>query len=320
MPTATTYAAPRSTRKDRVVRSALRAHVPLALFVVTVAGCSQPAAGTRSAAADGEGATGAAEVRLNKQDRRSLYLAEETHVASCMRDKGFEYRVVPPPPDERIVRPYGNDDVEHAQRRGYNLPATGAPAAADGDGAGPMDANATYVRSLAPARQAEFQAALTGPTDAPTGSVVLADGTEVGFTLTGCVGDARKRLYGNADRYLTLATFVENLETEIGNRVFGDAKYVAALGRWRTCMREQGVDVRTPAAALEVAAKEPAREKAIAVLDARCSRKSALAATGAQLDRIHKARVYREYEGRVTAYSEMMRKAAARAKRALREG
>lgn len=296
-----------------------RPHVPLALIVVTVAGCSQSATGAAPGGRGAPGAEGTAVIKLSDEDKRSLYLAEETLTANCMHADGFEYRVVPPPPQEGELRPYGNDDVDHARRHGFGIGgAAPAPAAGGGDGAAPIDANAAYVRSLPPERQAEYQAALTGPPDGPTGSVVLADGTQVGFTLGGCAGDARKRLYGDADRYLTVATFVENLDTEIANRVLADDTYASAVDRWRTCMRREGMDLRSPAAAREAAAKQPARETEIAVLSATCAGESRLVETAERVDRGHRSRVYREHEGRVIAYTEMMRSAVKTAKRTLR--
>lgn len=296
----------------------IRPHMSLALVAMTVAGCSQqPAAG--SAPAGGAGSSGSALIRMDGDDKRSLYLSEQTLIAGCMRARGFQYRVVPPLPAESNLNPYGSDDVEQARRRGYGLEATpGAPA--DGDGAKPIDANAAHVRSLGPKEQARFQAALTGPPDGPTGEVVLADGTQVGFTLTGCAGEARKTLYGDARRYLTVATFVENLDTEIHNRVESDRGYLAAVDRWRACMRGKGIEVRNRAGAVEAAAADPSREREIAVLDAGCAREAKLIEVAERADRGVRARVYREHEGRIVAYSEMMREALGTAKRTLRNG
>lgn len=295
-----------------------RPHVPLALILVTVAGCSQPATGA-APGSDAAGGSGGAQIKLPGEAKRSLYLAEQTLIAGCMRAAGFEYRVVPPPPQEAVLKPYGNDDVEQARRVGYGIGSPATPARTGrGDGAGPIDANAAYVRALPPDGQARFQAALTGPPDGPTGSVVLADGTQVGFTLGGCAGTARNALYGDADRYLTVATFVENLDTEIANRVLADESYASAVERWRACVRREGSEFRSPAAARDAAAAQPAREKEIAVLSATCASETELVKTAERIDRGHRSRVYREHEGRVAAYVEMMRAAVKTAKRTLR--
>lgn len=244
-------------------------------LAVTVAGCS---------AADGPGAP-----RLGEGDRGLLRLAEQTLVHRCMAGRGLRYVVAPAPRPSPPSGPYSSDDVAERRRHGYRRPAP------------PPEPNDVYARTLPPPQRARYVDTLLGSTDAPTGRVRIVDGSVMHFPLTGCIAVARAELYGDNAAYRQAAVFVENLRGEIERRVLTDPRYGTVLRSWRECMRGAGHPAQDPGAAVELARRRPAAERAIAVADATCSRRTGLTAAGRRLDSEHEREVRAEHPDEVRA-------------------
>jgi hypothetical protein len=270
-------------------------------------------------------AAGRLPVELSSEDTRVVLLAEQELVGECMRREGFDYVVIPPSgEDSKLKPPFGSEDVSKARTDGYGFdfdehdPGNAPPPGAHRDVDRPTDRNTLYVESLPPARQEEFDAALFGQPEAPFGSVTLPNGQEIGFPLTGCFSEARERLYGNVERYMTVSTFINNLGSEIARRAQGDTDLIDRLVRWRACMRNKGYRFADPGKAREEATNQPGAERAIAVADTTCARDTHLVDVGRRLFRKYQHEVYSEFEGRVLAYNELVELGVKRAKDVLR--
>jgi len=284
--------------------------------VIAVAGCSQSATDDRSSSV--------LPAELSSEDKRALLLAEQHLVSECMRKEGFPYRVIPPPTEDSEDRPaFGTEDVAKARREGYGIdPAeadhTHEPHLANQDGP-PQDPNAVYVQSLTSGEREGFDAALWGGARSPQGSVTLPNGMQIGFPLTGCYSVARRRIYGeDLNRFMTVSTFVENLEGEITRRVRGDDRLIDRLKAWRTCMTERGYRFRDPGEAIEAATVEPNHERQIAVADATCARENDLVDVGRRLLKQYRREVFSEFEGRIIAYNELIDSGGRRAEQVLK--
>jgi hypothetical protein len=288
--------------------------IPLAM--IAVAGCSQSATDDQSSAV--------LPAELSSEDKRALLLAEQQLVSECMRKEGFQYRVIPPPPGDTEVKPaFGTDDVAKARRQGYGIDSaradqTHGPHLPNQDGP-PQDPNAVYVQSLSEAEGQEFDAALWGPSGSPQGSVTLPSGMQIGFPLKGCYSAARRRIYGeDLNRFMTVSTFVENLEGEITRRVRGDDRLIDRLTAWRACMRTRGYRFRDPSEAVEAATVQTDRQQAIAVADATCARDNHLVDVGRRLLKKYRREVFSEFDGRIITYNELIEAGVRQAEDVLR--
>ena len=169
-----------------------------------------------------------------------------------MQNEGFEYRFGPLPEDTFEEHPYGNDDVERSRTDGYGLSPTSPDAGPTGD-SGSQDPNAEYLATLTSAQAEAFTVALFGPTGGEAGFVTLPNGTEIGFPLEGCLADARQELYSDGKAFMSAATIIDNLGTEVQTRVVEDDGYLDARAAWSECMNGRGYDVDRPSAAVELA-------------------------------------------------------------------
>jgi hypothetical protein len=249
--------------------------------------------------------------RVPSRDQRLLYLAEEILVSHCMMEGGFEYAAIPAPGATPEARTYGTNDVDAARREGYRLKSDAKRAALNL----PSDENARLYAALPHHRQHAYERALFGAPDGRKGSVTLPDGSTIGFGLDGCSASARETLYGSVERYMTLASFVDNLAIEVGAAVERDPRYITALGAWRNCMRERGFTYESPGEAADAAVAAPVDERQIAVADATCGRTSRIVEVGRRSERTHRAEVYGRYEAQVIAYYGLEASAVERAKR-----
>ncbi len=294
---------------------ALRASL-FCLITIAVAGCSQSATEDRSSSV--------LPAALSNEDKRSLLLAEQALVSACMVKKGFEYRVIPPPPEATGTRPiFGTEDVAKARREGYGIDHTeeqhtDVPHEANSDGP-PRDPNAVYVQSLSPTENEAFDAALWGAAGSRQGAVTLPSGMQIGFPLTGCYSAARRKLYGkDLNRFMTVSTFVENLEGEITRRVRGDRRMIDRLKAWRVCVKTHGYHFQDPGEAIEAATVQSESERQIAVADATCARETGLVKAGKRLLQSYRRDVFDEFEGRIITYNELVDAGVRRASEVLK--
>lgn len=296
----------------------------VALFLVAFgAGCSQ--SGPDDAPDAHDGTVGS--VFGRREDEELLHLAEQTLISRCMKEQGFEFRTSALGEDEFEAHPYGNDDVEASQQRGYGLDLPAGDVLPSGDAGGNLeDPNAAYVESLSPQQREAFSRALFGPPGGKAGNVRLPSGTEIGFPLEGCLAEARNELYEDGEVLMEAVSIIENLASEVQARVVGDDEYLTALKRWQECMKQQGHDVKRPADAVRLAIDQRSstdaaaagqREVEIAVSDAQCSRRTELVAIGERIESRVWEDVLDENTGVLEAYRELRSPALARAKSVL---
>ncbi len=194
----------------------------------------------------------------------ALDVAENQLIAQCMRRAGLSYPDVPPPRDDRpvvgLVRASAPLRVEDARREGY--PDSVMIAASR---QGPVEAHAD---ALPPESRERFHEVLRGDTGTDV-RVTLAGGFETAASSGGCVGSARKELYGSVANFLTVF-YTAELAQRQASGADRDQEVVAAYESYAQCMGVKGHRVAAPAEAIALAKKHPSEEVALATADAEC--------------------------------------------------
>jgi hypothetical protein len=266
-----------------------------AVTLAVVAGCTQQPASTAALAPDGRGQPR----ELSPREDLLLLAAEEALVSRCMAGNALTYTVTIPTQDPpRRISPepwYGLDDVASARAKGYGLDE-GTPRPAPPEPAAPAgDPNARLVERMPPAQQQAYSEALYGR---PAERVLerLPSGATLIISVTGCVAEARRRLYGDVRGYLRAEYLVVNIHRPADRAARATSQYRQALDRWRTCMGRLGHGYGEPAAARAAMearydrsprdrAAARAEERTVATADATCGRQSRLVATAKQMYR-----------------------------------
>ncbi|MCX5205862.1 hypothetical protein OG897_31080 [Streptomyces sp. NBC_00237] len=247
------------------------------------------------------------------QELDLLHRAKQILLRDCMRARGFVYLPVPrePVPEARDF-PYGIDDPAWAARHGL-----GSDIDRQRDRIRRQDPNQIYFRALSPERKSDALRAANGPE--PTGLTArTADGAILTRSSQGCQAEADRTLYGDLGRWFQAASMAESLAELRRQRVLADPGYAQAARVWSACMRKAGHSYADPArlrAAVETLQPLPkAREVAMALAEARCARSSGLAATAAELDREHAARLRQGREPEADAQRRLQLTALPRAR------
>lgn len=92
-------------------------------------------------------------------------------------------------------------------------------------------------RKPQPEGSEELREALFGLADAPTATLQLPDGAEMGTYTTGCVAEATTQIYGSVEKEFvvnTMRSYLWGLDAE--NAVISRQPYQDALATWRACM------------------------------------------------------------------------------------
>ena len=257
-----------------------------------------------------------------------LALAEHELVRRCMAARGFRYLVPVPPASSEgstsLLQLPPQLKVAEARVNGYGIALRRAPSV---PGDTPEDAEQRYLESLSPQEQDQYQHALDGGHGARQVEVTLPGGARVGASTEGCVGEARQKLYGSLQSYLTVLYLPQVAQSEI-TAVEDDRALRNALEQYASCMSDQGYgEADTPAAARERAesyyadGETPAarrREIALATADAECQEQTQVyEALKEAVDRVA-AEWLQENEGAVLAATEAQRAAVSRARNVLR--
>lgn len=286
---------------------------------VVVVGCSKPTTTPKptehSAAPLSDG--------LDEDEHRLLSYAEGTLASRCMAKRGLRYVALMAPRDDRRRAKWGTDDVSYARKEGYGVKKVSTVDRFVRD-----DPNAKL--NLAPDQQRTWDEAFFG-TDATRIRVTLPDGDQYEAPGTGCLAEARKQLYGDLQQQTRLFYYMQALRLAAANKVKADPAYLAAVDRWRSCMRSRGYSYPFPLKAIEDAtlayeragpngrARAHAREIQIAVADATCGKQSRVVAIATDRERLYQAQVISEQEGDVLAFQEMSATALQRAKTLLNQ-
>ncbi|GAA4021790.1 hypothetical protein GCM10022247_52500 [Allokutzneria multivorans] len=194
----------------------------------------------------------------------SLDVAENRQIGECMRRAGLSYPDVPPPREDRpvvgLVRASAPLRLEDARREGYPDSVMIPPPRQ-----GPVEAHA---EALPPETRERFNDLLRGDTGTDV-RVTLAGGFETAASSGGCVGSARKQLYGSVANFLTVF-YTAELAQRQASGADRDPEVVAAYESYAKCMGTKGHRVAAPAEAVALAKKRPAEEIAVATADAEC--------------------------------------------------
>ncbi|MEU6254547.1 hypothetical protein [Streptomyces sp. NPDC047043] len=233
-----------------------------------------------------------------------LKKAQSALVQRCLTDRKV---AVPPTPSGSVKStaqarvgegerqfPYGIDDPAWAARHGFGIAA---------------QAGRTQRTEQAPqpdkktlAQQQRLSDALFG-----TGRRELSTRTATGLVVKansdGCLAEAQRVLYGDQAAWFRSDVAVNNLAAAAHRRVTQDPAYRAALARWARCIApvhkaEDPADLRDAwrRSARDLEPGQAAKlQKRYAVAEARCVRRTDLAATGARLEKRNSAELRAEY-------------------------
>jgi hypothetical protein len=272
---------------------------------------------------------------LSLEDDARIILAEEELISRCMADHGLTYHAVGPSVEElreqRLAEDqqsddwFGSDDVERASRGGYGF----ADALDDPEPTrDPVvdHPNNVHLESLSPAERQAWHEALFG-TFEDHESFELPGGGQASTATSGCLWEARDQLHGDAREYFRTTMALTDIGQQVTERVRADDRYQSAVAGWQACMRDSGHRFDSPAEAQNeidaLVATAPdrasarAREVAVSVADATCSREAGLAEAARDLIPQHREQVEAEFEGERLALQEMLRATLDRAREVL---
>ncbi|WP_330176608.1 hypothetical protein OG875_25770 [Streptomyces sp. NBC_01498] len=200
---------------------------------------------------------------------------ENRLIARCMEQAGLGYPKVPAPRDDRpmsgLLRGATPLHAETARQHGY--PDRWMTRARD-PGKGPVD---RYADSLPADTRERFHRLLLGEGGNDV-RVVLPGNFEVAAASSGCVGSARRRLYGSVENYLTVYYLPELVQRQ-ASAADEDPDVRDAHAAFARCMAAKGYDTATPDDAVALAAtyypdgrrgRAGADEKTLAAGDAEC--------------------------------------------------
>jgi len=227
---------------------------------------------------------------LTGDDARVLWDGEQTAIASCMQQRGFEY--TPARFTEVGAYPHaapGQRDLEALRRDGYGV------AERFGDRAAASRAPDTTPGYAG--EPGKFVDALLGPDlldDTEQSGpgwerAELAGGASMYWYSDSCVARGFRDIYGPLHPHDEIPLALERWRSAVSTSAGSDPTYQSALNDWRACMLERGYTLGDPGAArelLEGAASAPgqtlerltAHELAIASADATCDMEADLEA------------------------------------------
>ncbi|MFJ6759395.1 hypothetical protein ACIQNK_30800 [Streptomyces sp. NPDC091273] len=226
----------------------------------------------------------------------TLEHAEALLIGPCMKGKGFRYTAVPPAeqPPRQPDFPYGIDDTEFARTHGF-----GTDLDRELLSRAEKDPNRVYFQGLDASQRAAYSVALTG-TERQRITVTLPSGFRLATNDSGCLAEARRRLYGDYPAWFKAARTVENLKTVYQSRALEDPAYAAAVKDWSACMAghdwtvkdPQELRVKASAAARDVPTEnELARERAAAEAEAACVRTTGLVTTATRVEQRYRTQL-----------------------------
>lgn len=155
---------------------------------------------------------------------------QEESVASCMTKKGFTYKVVGVGNLSALADAAG-DPEKFADKYGYGISTLIDPSAA---GKPPkQNANELAVAKMSAGEKKAYNKALLGSETAEPS--LLGGG--------GCVGESTKKLFASFAKLQALGPQFQEIEKRVDN----DAKVLAGMKKWSSCMKDAGYTFRTDA-------------------------------------------------------------------------
>jgi hypothetical protein len=161
----------------------------------------------------------------------------------------------------------------------YGVP----PDTAGGPGRDREDA---YIRRLPGPQRARYNAALLGAADAQA-EMSLPGGGTITYGTGGCLGDARRQLFGSVLAFVRDAYIPQVIKLQFGSYLTRYRPYTSALRRWQQCMASAGRRYASPESAMgaiealasakgTTAPALEAAQRAVAGADATCDGRSGL--------------------------------------------
>ena len=249
------------------------------VLVVVLAGCG---GSERRAPGGVDAQTQRLVESLATHDTR-LAQAEAKATAECMRPKGFRYppyEVLRPRPaaagPARLVHPISKRE---AAQHGYGDDLN-RERPKDSD---PQLAQEHYLNTLPEPERRRYHQALW-PADEPEVTIDLPQGMTSGAASTGCVAEARIRVYGSVETYLRLSQF-SNALSLVSIDAYDRSRNAKTMGLYGWCMKRAGYAVDPPKEAKDLARERFAhrrpdevsdQERAMAVSDATCQESSGI--------------------------------------------
>ncbi|MGC8917848.1 hypothetical protein [Streptomyces griseoaurantiacus] len=280
------------------------------LLATTATGC----AGGTSAPDPAARAGGSAAHRAAGDPQRTLHLAEQLLVRTCMKKRGHEYWVEPPPPKDLAARfPLVVDDPAWARAHGYGTdlrPRREAEVRAD--------PNQKYFRSASAANRSDLVRDLNGPE--PRGlSARLPNGMRVTHSDRGCQAAAQRELYGDLKAWFRATRVTGALDGMRLGLVTADKRYRTALAPWARCMRGKGHPYADPAASRAAATRADrrwphAKEVRLASAEAACAASSGLADVARALNTEYRVELGRRHPRETADLARLRREALPRAR------
>ncbi|MET9089248.1 hypothetical protein ABZX77_46535 [Streptomyces sp. NPDC004237] len=282
------------------------------LLMATTAGCAAEAAAPVP--------SGGGSRRPSGNPERTLHLAEQLLIKSCMEKQGYRYWIEPWRPVDAVHRfPYVVDDAAWAEAHGY-----GNDLSRERETEALRDPNQKYFRATPADRRAALLSAINGPR--PQGlSTRLPTGLLVTHSDRGCVADAERELYQDLPGWFRVTRVGDSLSAMRVDLVLGDKDYRAATRPWSVCMRGRGFSYRSPAEA-RAAATEPGRtwphseEVRLASAEAFCAESSGLSSVAKHLDAKYRTELRRRHPKDTADLTRLKREALPRARAILTRG
>ncbi len=265
----------------RLVRAAA-----IAFICASVAACTSAAPTTRSLPSPTEttpafGGTSQLSLPLDpfkESIENSLVIGEATDilVAKCMKSFGFNRPSKKPDLARALAskaegnsRIFGISDLSQAKKNGYHLDE-GLNSRTGGSGV-----------AQSPAEMLVFDG--TKPGEVPPDIATKSPGNYGGRTIPpgGCIGQARTAIFGSAV-FLSQFTLAKELATTAANSAEADARVLAQIKGWSTCMKSAGLNYPDPYSINDFNLDTPrpsAREIQVAIADVECKEKTQLAKT-----------------------------------------
>jgi hypothetical protein len=207
-----------------------------------------------------------------------IYRAEQRLVVGCMKNLGARYIIAsagPEPPAQATTASV----VGNSHPATYGVSVAGAQRSAE-------PAEDRYVAGLPPTRRARYTEALNGSPHA-VGTLTLPGHLNAGYETGGCVGAARRALFGSVRMQALDALFPQDVDHSFAAFLAGRRAYLSALRGWQHCMAATGSHLASPQAAIQaieaLAAKKgtsraelSTRQTQVAGADAVCNTQSGL--------------------------------------------
>ncbi|GAA4234374.1 hypothetical protein GCM10022254_39170 [Actinomadura meridiana] len=304
-----------------------------ALLLVGLAGCSSGSENTAKSAPTPTGGLGSQPgigVKLSPEDDKTIILATELAVRSCMAKAGFKYFLFGTSdnkPEAGETVPFGQT-IEQARVNGYGgdprkgaHPETGRPQ---------EDANTRYVATLSTTEATRYNIARDGK---PNDEIVIQfpGGGRERYPRSGCQTVALHKLYGSPERYAQHQVFAATVVQGTEKAIDADPRVMKTQKAWADCVRKAGYSYPNQTAMMNAAlnpyhhatgdlTKIRQREIQIAVAAATCDRDTNTTETYDRVTQELYDKRLGSRQGELAAYIQIQKDVVTNAKKTIQNG